>query len=193
MGIFPWRWHACFWVSCHYSAASNSEDSTQFNSKLISRQAGVPKLDPPLYTRLLFCTQSQSQSHIATDDQSISRSCCRAPSGARDHIFITHWQLRSCFCEVPSLTRGRVWLLYMLLALASLVFFGFESPGTRDHILLSQISDFSFRRLLRLAGSRWRYLIPPPHGLTHLQTVSFYNPSARTAQKTQPLLLRKRV
>jgi hypothetical protein len=30
-------------------------------------------------------------------------------------------------------------LLYMLLALASVVFLGSESLGTRDHILLSQI------------------------------------------------------
>jgi hypothetical protein len=32
---------------------------------------------------------SQSQSHIATDGQSISKSWCRAPSGAHDQIFIT--------------------------------------------------------------------------------------------------------
>jgi hypothetical protein len=37
--------------------------------------------------------------------------------------------------------------------------------GTRYHIILSQIWDFLFRRLLRLAGSRWRYSTPPPHGL----------------------------
>jgi hypothetical protein len=36
--------------------------------------------------------------------------------------------------------------------------------GTWDLILLSQIWDFPFRRLLRLAGSRWRYSTPPPHG-----------------------------
>jgi hypothetical protein len=78
-------------------------------------------------------------------------------------IFITVWQLRSCFCGAPSLTRGRVCLLYMLLDLASAVFLGSESPGTRDHILLSQIWDFPFRRLLRLAGSRWRYWTSPPH------------------------------
>jgi hypothetical protein len=29
--------------------------------------------------------------------------------------------------------------------------------GTCDHILLSQIRDFPFRRHLRLAGSRWTY------------------------------------
>jgi hypothetical protein len=61
------------------------------------------------------------------------------------------------FCGAPSLTRGRVFLLYMPLTLASVVFLGSESLGTRDHILLSQISDFPFRRYLRLAGSRWRY------------------------------------
>jgi hypothetical protein len=43
------------------------------------------------------------------------------------------------FCGAPSLTRGRVCVLYMLLALASAVFLGPESLGTRDRILLSQI------------------------------------------------------
>jgi hypothetical protein len=40
-----------FLLSCHYSAAANSEDSTQFNSsapKLISRQAGIPKHESSL-------------------------------------------------------------------------------------------------------------------------------------------------
>jgi hypothetical protein len=49
--------------------------------------------------------QIQSQSHIATDGQSISKSWCRALSGAHDQIFITLWQLRSYFCGAPSLTR----------------------------------------------------------------------------------------
>jgi hypothetical protein len=40
------------------------------------------------------------------------------------------------------------------------VFLGSESLGTREHILLSKIWDFPFRRLLRLAGSRWRYRPP---------------------------------
>jgi hypothetical protein len=54
--------------------------------------------------------------------------------------------------------------LYMLLDLASVVFLGSEFLGARDHILLSQIWDFPFRRLLRLSGSRWRYSTPPPCG-----------------------------
>jgi hypothetical protein len=48
----------------------------------------------------------------------------------------------------PSLTRGRVCPLYTLLTLASAVFLGSESLETRDHILLSQICDFPFRRPL---------------------------------------------
>jgi hypothetical protein len=40
-----------------------------------------------------------------------------------------------------------------MLALASEIIFAFESRGTRDHILLSQIRDSPFRRLLRLAGA----------------------------------------
>jgi hypothetical protein len=43
------------------------------------------------------------------------------------------------FCGAHSLTKGRVCLLYTLLALASAVFLGSESLETRDHILLSQI------------------------------------------------------
>jgi hypothetical protein len=41
------------------------------------------------------------------------------------------------FVGGASLTRGRVYLLYMLLVLASVVFLGSESLGTRDHISLS--------------------------------------------------------
>jgi hypothetical protein len=53
--------------------------------------------------------------------------------------------------------RGRVCHLQLLLVLASAVIFGSESSGTRDHILLSQIRDFPFRRLLRLAGLWWTH------------------------------------
>jgi hypothetical protein len=115
-------------------------------------------------------TISQSQSHIATDGQSISKSWCRALSGAHDQIFITLWQLGSCFCGARSLTRGRVCLLYML-ALASAVFLGSESLGSRDHILLSQFWDFPLRRFLRFAESRWKYSTPSPHGSNNLSQI----------------------
>jgi hypothetical protein len=187
--------------------------------------------------------------HIATDGQSVSKSWCQAPSGAQDHIFITVWQLRSCSCGAPSLTRRRVCLFYVLLALAnchlswvefyvttegqpdslswykapiwglrpdlyysndnygffscgapsltrgrvwlaSAIFLWSESLESRDHILLSHIWNFPFRRLLRLARSRWRYSIPPPHGDSNCQLLlaSRYIVSGRTTtQKTHPL------
>jgi hypothetical protein len=50
------------------------------------------------------------------------------------------------------LTRGRVYRLKLLLVLASVVILWSESLRTRVHILLSQIRDFPFRRLLRPAG-----------------------------------------
>jgi hypothetical protein len=45
--------------------------------------------------------------------------------------------------------------------LASAVIFGSEFSGTRDRNLLSQIRDFPFRCLVRLARLRWRYSTPP--------------------------------
>jgi hypothetical protein len=83
-----------------------------------------------------------------------------------------------------SLTRERVCRLQLFLVLANAVIRGSESRGTHNHILLSQIRDSRnlecqvpvfispqaqgypvvppgtrspFRRLLRLAGLRWRY------------------------------------
>jgi hypothetical protein len=65
-----------------------------------------------------------------------------------------------------ALSDKRTGLFFVYAAgFARAVFLGSESLGTRDHILLSQTWDFPFRRLLRLAGSRWRYSTPPPHGL----------------------------
>jgi hypothetical protein len=85
----------------------------------------------------------------------VSRPVClrlKHTSESYDQIFIPVRELRVCCCEALSLTRGRVCRLQLLLALASTVILGSEFRGTRDHVLLSQIRDFLFRRLLRLAG-----------------------------------------
>jgi hypothetical protein len=103
----------------------------------------------------------------STDSLPVCRGI-KHPSGAYDQILITVRHLRVYWCGELSLTRGRVCRLHLLLALASEVILGSESRGTRDHILLSQIRDFPFCRLLRLAGSRWRYSTPPPHGIEYV-------------------------
>jgi hypothetical protein len=109
------------------------------------------------------------------------------PFGAYDQILIIVWQLRICWCGAPSLTRGRVCRLQLQLTLASAVIFGSESCRTRGHSLLSQIRDFPFRRLLRLAGSRWRYSTPPPHGSLELSVIvgfSLYSLGSDTTENT---------
>jgi hypothetical protein len=120
------------------------------------------RLDTPLTsncTKLLVWVES----YVTTDSQSASLPWNKAPIwGLRPDTYLS-LTITALFLWVSSLTRGWVWLLYMLLALASVVFLGSESLWARNHILLSQICDFPFRRLLRLAGSRWRYSTPPPH------------------------------
>jgi hypothetical protein len=77
----------------------------------------------------------------------VSRPVClglKNPSGDYDQICITATQLRVCWCEELSLTSGRVCRLQSLRALASSVILGPEFRGTRDHLLLSEIHDFSF-------------------------------------------------
>jgi hypothetical protein len=89
-----------------------------FSSPPTTRRVTVEVFDPTS-TRVLL---ESSQSHIATDGQLVSLT-----------VTVFFW-------GSPSLTRRRVCLLYMLLALASAVFLGSESLGTRDRILLSQPS-----------------------------------------------------
>jgi hypothetical protein len=126
----------------------------------------------------------------------------RHPSGTRDQFFflleIFFRQLRVCYLKAPSLTRGLVYNLLLLLVLASAAPLGSESRGTQDHILLNQFlrlpqpggpgpriyipqeqvgpdispgTGFPIRRLLRLTGLRWRYSIPPPHGIVTLKNI----------------------
>jgi hypothetical protein len=113
---------------------------------------------------------------------------------ATNFSFSLKFSLDSCGCYfvAPSLTRGRVCNLLLLLVLDSAAPLGSKFRGTQDHTLLFQFlrlpqpggpgpriympqeqggldippgTGFLFCRLLRLARLRWRYSIPDPHGL----------------------------
>jgi hypothetical protein len=99
---------------------------------------------------------SRVESYVTTDGQSASLSGNKAPIWGLQPDFITVGQLRVCWCGALSLRRGHFCRLQLLIVLASAVILGAKSPGIRDHTWLSQIRDFPFGRLLRLAGLRWR-------------------------------------
>jgi hypothetical protein len=67
----------CVFNSLSLVTASISGDSLASHAHAITCQANILR------------SQRQSQSHVATDGQSVSKSWFRAPSGAHDQIFIT--------------------------------------------------------------------------------------------------------
>jgi hypothetical protein len=78
----------------------------------------------------LCSSESESESYVTTNGQSASLSWYKAPiRGLRPDFFSVRnteyvWQLHFWFRGSPSLTRGRVCLLYVPLALSSAVFLG---------------------------------------------------------------------
>jgi hypothetical protein len=126
----------------------------------------IPRQSSPQCSRLTNCdTVARIESYVTTDGQSASLSWNKAPIWGLRSVFISVRLLRVCWCGTLSLTKGIICRLKFLLALASAVILGYESLGTRDHLLLSQIRDFPLWRLLPLAGLRGRYSTPPPHGI----------------------------
>jgi hypothetical protein len=133
-----------------------------------------------------------------TESESVSQSASLSWNKARiwglQPDSFTLRQLRDCWCGALSLTKGRGCRLQLLLVLARAVILVSESRGTRDHILLSQIWDFYFSRLLRIAGLRWRYSTPPPHGVLYelkneLSFITLRRTEERSLPRTVRLLL----
>jgi hypothetical protein len=118
-----------------------------------------PQLDYslPCITQL---TDSQSESELLYDWRFTANQFFLAPSPLRlaaRIFFLFNTRGHSPYIT-SSMTGEWVCHLQLLLALASSFILGSEYRGNRDHILLSQIWDFPFCRLLRLAGLRWRYV-----------------------------------
>jgi hypothetical protein len=116
----------------------------------------------------------------------INRTVCfgQAPSGAQDQIFFTFRQLRVCCCGAPSLTRGRICYVQLVLVLASAVILRSESRGTHNHVLLLRFGTCPTWRArfscLHTPGIGWpsytlRYWVPfssPPTTRTATMEVS---------------------
>jgi hypothetical protein len=86
-------------------------------------------------------------------------------SGTHDQIFITLWQLRSCFCGRP-LWQEDGSVVYNCCWSSPAQSFSHPSPMALATIFYCLRFETSlFLRLLRLAGLRWRFSTPPPHGI----------------------------
>jgi hypothetical protein len=142
--------------------------------------------------QLLQTSQSQSQSYVSTDSQEASLSCCQAPMwGLRPEFYycrtvagLLMWGalsdermgLPSTIAAGPrqrSHSRVRVprgSIPYVTVSDSRLSQPG--GPGPLIYIpqekggpVIPPGTRFPFRRLVRLAGLRWRYSNPPPRGM----------------------------
>jgi hypothetical protein len=154
----PWDSRTCFTVS---------DSNLPFPSASTTRRTTVEIFDLAS-TRDILVESSRVESSLMSRP-TVSRPVClgiKHLSGAYDQTFITVRQLWVCWCGALSLTRVRVRHLQFA-----------DGPRQSSHSWVQvrwdsrsqftvQIRDFPFRRLLRLAGLRWKYSTPPPHGIS---------------------------
>jgi hypothetical protein len=142
--------------------------------------------DDSFTTELNFRIEpSRDESYVTTDEQWACLSWNKAPNwDLRPDLYYCQRGTGLLMSGALSLTRGSVCRLQLLLILASTVILGSESRGIRNHISLSQIRDFQFRHLLRLAGLRRRCSTPPKHDSLRMKYVSFYDRSGPRIEHT---------
>jgi hypothetical protein len=125
-------------------------------------------------------TRFESESYVTTDGQSARLSWNKAPiRGLRPGFYYS--QTVAGLLMWGALSDERTGLSFTIAS-------GFRQRirsrirvpwDSRPYILLSQIRDFHFCRLLQLAGVRWKYSTQPPHGLGYPSCLP-YKPFVRT-------------
>jgi hypothetical protein len=110
-----------------------------FSSSPMTHRAIVEVFEPASTQASL----SHSKSKLCYDQRSVSQSVLvwTTHLGLKTRLLFIR-QLRVCWCGAPSLMRGWVCRLQLLVVLTSAVILRSESRGTHDHILLSQVRDF---------------------------------------------------
>jgi hypothetical protein len=157
------------WDSRPYVTVTDSR--LPFLSPLTTRRTTVEVFDPASTQASVsvsaesesYVTIKSSQSYIATDGRSISN---------HDQIFIIVWQLRSCFYGAPSLTRGRVCLLY-------------NAAGPRRRSLSRIRVPWISRPYITASVLRLPFSSPP---LTRRVTVEVFNPASTRVMLRSTLL-----
>jgi hypothetical protein len=151
--IYCTLWYSAWLhITCHYyththtSVHSHVFTNVAFGSGLQRRTFPflcVSELSPASQLQISKSNSSQrpNRSSSITDCNKSKVNVTTHGRGVKHTSGAKTRQLRVCWCGAPSLTRGQVCRLQLLLALASAVILGSESYGTHDHILLPLIRD----------------------------------------------------
>jgi hypothetical protein len=127
-------------ISLKMTTAITTAIRTSYNHNFLKKTCSRINLYVPLKALSsqteLNSRWTSAQSHVTTDGHSVSLSWCQALMWGPWPDFY-YCQLEVRCCGLPSLTRGRVCSLQLLLALSSTLILKSESHETHNHIFLS--------------------------------------------------------